>query len=315
MSSHKNTVCAAITAILALLGAGCESGAPEGASASRKGRDDSSVREMTMDDLDFGEDWMTAPPDPDAGVGTGVAATTQPAVAAPVRRTSYWGIVLRTFSGDNHRSAAANMVVNAATLDPRLARAHPHTTSNGSMVVYGVYESAESPRAQRDLKWIKDIKIRDRQVFSRAILSRITPGGTRRHYEPYELLSVRKRYANVNPLYTMQVGVWGVFDSEEAYARVQKRAVDHTQELRGKGYEAYVHHDEDKRLSMVTVGLFDKHAVDAQSGIYAPEVERLFRDFPTHLVNGQPLEEPVNARAPQLGTRTQKPRLVLVPKL
>jgi len=317
MSSHKNLLCAVITATLAISVSGCAGGAPDSGSRSRKAGDSQGVREgMTMDDLDFGEDWLTARPE---GRGLGSGPTSRPgrginAPAAPVTRSSYWGIVLRTFSGDNHVSAARNMVRNVATIDPRLGQAHPHTTSNGSMVVYGIYNSAESKTAQRDLKWVKNIKIGERQVFSRAILSRITPGGARRHYEAYELMSVRKRYANVHPLYTMQVGVWGDFDSGMTLQRIRARSIAHTQELRSKGYEAYVHHDDDKRLSMVTVGLFDNNAVDAQSGIYAPEVERLFRDFPHHLVNGQPLEEPVNARAPTLGTRTQAPRLVLVPK-
>ncbi|MCP3904146.1 MAG: hypothetical protein GY715_10985 [Planctomycetes bacterium] len=265
-----------------------------------------------MEDLDFGEDWMTANAEPrHAGAG----ATSRPAAAGPSIRTSYWGIVLRTFSGDDHAASAANMVHSVPRLDPRLGQAHPHTTSRGSMVVFGVYDTAESPAAQRDLEWIKGIKIRERQVFPTAILSRINPGPGRRRYEPHELLSVRRMYPNVNPLYSLQVGVWGDFDSGMLLSRIQERAEAQVLELRSKGYEAFVHHDRDKRLSMVTVGLFDKSAVDAQSGIYSPEVERLFREFPAHLVNGEKLEEPINARAPQLGTRTQSPRLVLVPSL
>jgi hypothetical protein len=66
---------------------------------------------------------------------------------------------------------------------------------------------------------------------------------------------------------------------------------------------------------MVTVGLFDKTALDPQSGLYSYEVEQLLRRFPEHLVNGEPLMEPLDFKHPQLGTRLQKPRLVLVPKL
>jgi hypothetical protein len=66
---------------------------------------------------------------------------------------------------------------------------------------------------------------------------------------------------------------------------------------------------------MVTVGLFDHTAYDAQSGIFAPEVELLIRKFPARLVNGEPLNEPVNPRFPEFGTRVQAPKLVLVPEL
>ena len=85
--------------------------------------------------------------------------------------------------------------------------------------------------------------------------------------------------------------------------------------LRGQGYEAYFHHDEDRRLSMVTVGLFDKTAIDPESGIWAPEVKLLVRRFPARLVNGEPLREPVSRFQEDLGTRVQEPKLVLVPEL
>ena len=75
-----------------------------------------------------------------------------------------------------------------------------------------------------------------------------------------------------------------------------------------------MHHDDDLRLSMVTVGLFDHTAVDAESGLFAPEVDALLRKFPAHLVNGEPLRELLDRRRPGLGTRVQAPRLVLVPR-
>ena len=318
MGADNNPRHVAMTAVLLLVAAGwcggCAGGGQEVGSNSRNRVDSGGVREsMTMDDLDLGENWI----DDDASalaMGGSSGPTTSPGGARPTSRTTYWGIVLRTFSGDDHRSAAANMVRSAATIDPRLGQAHPHTTSKGSMVVYGIYESAESAAAQRDLEWIKGIEIRNRQVFPRAILSRINPDPGRRRFAEHELMSVRRRYPHVDPLYTLQVGVWGDFNSGMTLEAIRGRAERHVSALRSKGYESYVHHDDDKRLSMVTVGLFDRSAVDAQSGIFDPEVERLFRDFPAHLVNGEPLEEPLNARAPQLGTRTQAPKLVLVPR-
>ena len=298
---------AVVIAIAAVLAGGC------GESAQRSGgmsRDSGDVREseaFTMDDLDLGGDWIEP-------AGGGVSGDRSGSVASRPRvRGSYWTVLLRTFSNDTHARSAANMKRSVAAIDRRLAEAHVHTTRRGSMVLYGVYGAAEDEAAQADLAWIKSIELRGRRVFPLAMLTRVgeDPGAQ----GPYALLGARRRFPDVDPLYTLQVAIWGDFGSGAIpLETVRARAEAYTRELRAKGFEAFVHHDDAKRLSMVTVGLFDSTSLDPQSGIESPELTDVRRRFPVHLVNGEELRELVDPRRPQLGTKVQEPRLVVVPR-
>jgi hypothetical protein len=256
-------------------------------------------------DLDWGEDWQP-PPAPEtrtAGADPGDAG-----------RTTVWSIVLVTYSDEGHREAAANVVEQLPTIAPELGAARVHTTSKGSMVVYGRYDGPQNDAAQRDLKWVKEITMGNRRVFPRAILSRINLGA-RRALHPHALRSVRLRHPNVDPLYTLEVALWGDFESGKlAPADIRRRAEAYANELRAQGFEAYFHHDDDKRLSMVTVGVFDRTVIDPRSGFYGPAVEALLQRFPAHLVNGELLYEPIDRYRPARGTRVQRPMLVHVPK-
>ncbi|MDY7110263.1 MAG: hypothetical protein SYC29_16665 [Planctomycetota bacterium] len=231
-------------------------------------------------------------------------------------RSFFWTILLGSYTDEGHENAAANMVRSCATIDARLGAARVHTTSKGSMVIYGAWDDPEAPAAQAALDWIKGIELRDRPVFPRAMLTRINLRHAQRQFEAGELMSVRLRYPRVDPLYTLQVAVWGDFGSGElSLEEIRRRAEAYTRELRGRGHNAFFHHDDDQRLSMVTVGLFDHTAIDPESGLYSAEVERLLAAFPEHLVNGEPLYEPTAPGRAESRRRVQKPRLVLVPKL
>ena len=129
-------------------------------------------------------------------------------------------------------------------------------------------------------------------------------------------MSVRQLHPNVNPLYTLQVAVWGDFESGKlTLEQIHQKAEAYTTELRVKSFEAYFHHDDDQRLSVVTIGVFDRRAIDPQTGFFSPEVEALIHRFPAHLVNGEPLMEIKNRRDPRRSRQPQTPRLVEVPKL
>jgi hypothetical protein len=203
------------------------------------------------------------------------------------------------------------------TIDAKLAGgAWVHTGAGGSLVAYGRYESAQSDDAQRDLAWIKGLTLNDLPAFPRAMLSRVNLRPAAAGYRPLELMSARIRHPRVDPLYTLEVAVWGDFESGKlSIEQIHRSAEEYARTLRTRGFEAYYHHDDDRRLSMVTVGLFDHTAIDQRTGLYGPAVEALLRDFPAHLVNGQELLEPVDGRRVQRGTRVQRPKLVHVPKL
>jgi hypothetical protein len=184
------------------------------------------------------------------------------------------------------------------------------------MVAYGRYEGPQSADAQRDLAWVKLLTLDDVPAFPRAMLTRVNLRPAAAGADPLALMSARLRHPRIDPLYTLEVAIWGDFESGKlSLAEIHREAERHARELRARGFEAYYHHDDDRRLSMVTVGLFDHTAIDQRTGLYGPAVEALMQEFPAHLVNGQELLEPIDGRRLQRGTRVQRPKLVHVPKL
>ncbi len=304
-------------AMCAFILAGCDDGRP-GLESARTTVMGQAIAPQDSDDprkrADWGDDWLG--PDRTRTDRAGTAIETRTPPARPGRPTTFWTLVLQTFSQPGHRQHAATMVQELRTAVPQLAGARVHTTSSGSMVIYGNYESAQDPAAQRDKEAIKKITIRDRQAFPRAMLTRIRLQPPPGAMHPYELMSVRQLHPNVNPLYTLQVAVWGDFESGKlTLAQIHQKAEAYATELRVQSFEAYFHHDDDQRLSVVTIGVFDRRAIDPQTGFFSPEVEALIRRFPEHLVNGEPLMEIKNRRDPRRSRQPQTPRLVEVPKL
>ncbi|MFK7961884.1 MAG: hypothetical protein AB8G96_15320 [Phycisphaerales bacterium] len=261
-------------------------------------------------DLDLGSDW-------EGGRSTSTGAGEAPSDLS--ERSTYWTILLQTFPADSgtHREAATRMVQNAASLDPRLQGAAVYTDRRGSLVTFGRYGSAEDPSAQRDLNGIKNIVVRGTPVFPRALLTRIRASGDQAAVRGIDLLSVRRERPRARSLYTLQVGVWGDFESGElTWDAIRRQAEADVRTLRNAGYESYVHHDEDLLLSMICVGIFDGSAVDSSTGrIVDQKLRRLMREFPSHMVNGDELLEFKVSRVPKMGTRIQSSRVVLVPDL
>lgn len=227
--------------------------------------------------------------------------------------TANWTIVLATFAAPGHRQAAAKTVQQLPMVDPKLAGARVHTTPKGSLAVYGAYEQPDSPEAQADLAWIKQITIEGNPAFPQAMLTRIKLKSAG-PVSPFDLRSARKRYPAVDPLYTLEVAIWSDFESGRlTLDQIHRDAERYASQLRAQGLEAYFFHDDDKRVSAVTIGLFDRTAIDSRTMIYSPELTALMKQFPARMVNGEPFNEPIDARRPSRGTRVQAPALVLVP--
>ncbi len=303
-TSHKSVSVTLVTAVFCLLMfATAPSCGPETDNLSTGGRDATagSARSPGHRD-DWGTDW-------DRSKDRGSAGSTAGA-------STVWTIVLATFPAETGAQAAANnMVMQLRALAPELDELWVHPTGGGAMVVSGRYDSAESQDAQAALHRVKAVQIQEQPAFTRAMLSRVNvrPAGAGTH--PYSLMSVRLRYPNINPLYTLEVGIWGDFESGKlTLEEIHENAEMQTRRLRAQGFEAYFYHDDDKRLSVVTVGVFDRKAVDPRSGMYGPALQSLMGKFPAHLVNGETLLEPIDGRNPARGTRIQKPMPVEIPK-
>lgn len=232
-----------------------------------------------------------------------------------VEPTTVWTVVLKTFTASNHQRAAATMAAQIAMVAPELSAVRVHTTKKGSKVVYGSFDKATDSDAQAALKLIKQTKIRDRIAFPMAMLGRLRTNISSTLH-PHNLLSARRAHPRTNLLYTLQVAMWGDFESGKlTLKQIRSRAQAYTSKLRAQGYEAYFYHDDDKRLSMVTIGVFDHRVIDHQSGILSFEVQELLRKFPIHLVNGEVLDEPVDRHNMAKGKKAQRPHLVEIPKL
>ena len=112
-----------------------------------------------------------------------------------------------------------------------------------------------------------------------------------------ELLSARRTYPNARVLYTVEVAVWGDFGGGLLADNERRRlAQEYAQSLRRAGHKAWFHHNERKKMSTVTVGIFDHSAIDSDSGIHSDAVERVMSQFSARLVNGELLMEPLIPR-------------------
>ena len=261
--------------------------------------------ESEMAGLDFGAEWERK---------LGQAGGRQPWIGEGVNSPRRWTIVLNTFTAHNHAQAATNMIQQVQQITPQVGDMRVETTQNGSMVVHGRYAGPGESAATMELKRIKEIKYHKRAIFGGAMLTRLA-GAKPRSLHPHDLRMVRRTHPGVNQIYTLNVAVWGDFDSGQWPAeRIHRAAEAQVRELRSRGFEAYFHHDDEKLLSDVTVGVFGAKAIDPQSGVMSMEVLELMKKFPYRLVNGQPLETPVNPRRPADGTVKQASMLVEVPK-
>ena len=312
---------AAPISLLALIGAilvtGCNDSATSTESDSMVAYDD------PMSVIGMGGDQSGSTPQPR---GIDDAPPTPPGMdgarqssrdAAPSRP---WAIVLQTFTMDDHRNVAQQNLSRLQSAVSRLADARVVTTDNGSMIVYGRYTEPDEPQAQQDLEEIKSLSTGQGQPFARAMLSRVERDrGDAEADHPHSLMAARRQYPNIDPLYTLQVAAWSDFDSGQyTDEQVRQAARDYADRLRSEGYEAYFHHNSQRGVSIVTIGLFDHNDLDVEAGLYSPRLEQLMERFPHHLVNGETVEEPVSRRPARRGqeipTQTQRTYLVEVPK-
>jgi len=275
-----------------------------GGCGERPGERQALLGDRSGSDLEWGEEDRGAQRSAARPAATGRAPSTR------------WTILLRTFRPEDPHDAPTNFIESCASIEPRLAAAQVLRRGPGRIVVYGSYESADHPHARRDLEWIQSIEFRGGRLLPRALLTRINLRHMRGEYLPNELHSVRLTYPTQHPLYTLQVEAWGDFGSGTmTLEQVQMRAEERVRELRRQGYQAYFHHDDDQKLSSISIGVFDAGAWDAQSGILIDlRLEKLMKEFPVHLLNGEPVEQLIDPRNPRRGGVPQRPTLVEVPR-
>jgi hypothetical protein len=227
-----------------------------------------------------------------------------------------FAIVIATFTGQQHAQLAATTLTQLASMYPWLGqniRMQPR--SRGTVLAYGDYKGYEDAEAQKDLAMLRGVMDQNGlQLFPQIMLVKFKGSTVQKNLHPHDLWTVRREYPTLVPIYTLEVAVWGDFESGQ-FPVAKRRAVAerYASELRGKGFEAFFYHNDDAALSSVTVGLFGFNALDAETGFYSPEVEAMMSKFPKRLVNGQEVLQYFNPAKPELGASPQRPILAEVP--
>lgn len=228
---------------------------------------------------------------------------------------SIWSVMLETFTQEGHADAAARVLRNMVYEIPALSDARVQTTTRGSMIVYGRYTGPEDPRAQSDLKKVKDLEFRGHKVFRKAILTRVEDPGEQSPITGNDLRALRQRYPKIHPLYTLQVAAFmSTPQTTLSVEQISRKAEAHAMMLRTQGHEAYFQVDSGRGIAVVTIGAFDHTAYDPRSTLYAPEIEMLLKKFPHMLVNGEPMHTPIDPKRPRSKPVPMAPRLVEVPR-
>ncbi len=228
---------------------------------------------------------------------------------------AWHALVLKTFQGDEDGQAARLWATQLAALVPPLTPGiGVHVDGKGAMVLFGRYENWEDPQSAKDMETLHGLRVNGKRIFGPIIRTVVYPPRDPADLHPHELLALRHSQPATRILYTLEIGVWGDFDSGELPDQVRRQqAESQVASLRQSGIPAYFHHDPVSRLSTVTVGVFDESAVDPASSLLSPEAERWQKQFPFRLTNGEELRLPIPGR-PDLGVVPQRSRLVLVPE-
>lgn len=226
-----------------------------------------------------------------------------------------WSILIASFTQEDHQEAARAARDRLVAQFPEISDSVVRRVPKGSVIVLGRYSGPSDPEAQDRLKKVKGIAADRGRPFAGVILTRISVTDENRKPSPYDIRHLRELNPDINPLYSLQVAAWSTFgDRNLKWSEVRTAAEKYCRELRSKGYLAFVHHDDDRQISSVTIGAFGKDAYDPRSTLFEPEVEDLMKKFPKHLVNGEEVLVPIDPRKPDGPTRPQGPRLVEVPK-
>ncbi len=217
-----------------------------------------------------------------------------------------------SFTEEGHRQLAIAACEQLRRRYPVLAEAFVRTKSNGSVVLVGRFESPKDPGAKPMLRDVQSIVDSTGRPFARALLTRWTSSRDAKP-GPLDLRQARQTDPSARRLYSMEVAVWSDFGSGEvSIDEIRKKAEAFTKQLRAQGQQAFYFHDDDKGMSIVTIGVFGEDAYNPQSMLYSDAVEAVRKKFPNLLVNGEELRR--LTRPGSTETTPERTLLVEVPK-
>ncbi len=204
-----------------------------------------------------------------------------------------WSIVLLSFTGEDHALLADAACINVRGRYPRLAKAFVRERSSGSVVVVGHFAGPSDPAVKPMLDELHAVVDGSNRPFARAMLTRLQTS-SESAMGAFDLRRARQANPTARALYSVEVAVWSDFGSKEiSLETIRKNAEDQAKKLRAQGFTAFFHHDDDRRMSIVTIGLFGPDAYNAQTMLYSSEVDAIKKKFPKLLVNGEELRRPI----------------------
>jgi len=200
-----------------------------------------------------------------------------------------WSVLLLSFTAEGHEQLARAACEQLRGRYRELGDAFVRTKEKGSVVLVGRFSSPKDPDAKPMLKSVQSIVDSTGRPFARALLTRWEPSRDTRP-GPHDLRQARRANPSVARLFSLEVAVWSDFGSGEiAIDDIRKKAEAYARQLRAQGAEAFYFHDDDRKMSIVTVGVFGEDAYNPQTMLFSDAVDAVKRKFPSLLVNGETL--------------------------
>ena len=204
-----------------------------------------------------------------------------------------WGIILLSFSGDDHAQLAQASCVQLRRKYPVLVDAFVREKSNGSVVMVGRFTGTDDPAAKPMVKQVQALTDGNDRPFARSFLTRVDTARTGQ-MGAFDLRRARLANPNTRTLYSIEVAVWSDFGSGEiTVEEIRRKAEAYTAQLRAQGLPAFFNHDDDRRMSIVTIGIFGEDAYDSKTMLYSDDVMAIKKRFPKLMVNGEDLLKPI----------------------
>ena len=158
-----------------------------------------------------------------------------------------YAITVATFTGPHHAAAArdaASLFVLSQPAIGRMLVVRPRR--GGSVLTYGSYTGYDDPRAKEDMNALRNVRLANAQpAFGQMIITKFRSPRSMQSLHPYDLWTVRRDYPTVVPIYTLDVAIWGDFESGQLPKEQRRKlAEQYASSLRSKGFESFFYHDD-----------------------------------------------------------------------
>ncbi len=197
---------------------------------------------------------------------------------------SSWSVVLESFDAQQNAASASAGLDKVRTL-AGLPEARLQRRGKVLEIAVGAFDSVDDPKAQAELKRIRELTIGGGTPFAQAVL--MGPVAILGGKPEWDLRNAKRQFGKAAK-YTLQMGVytWEPGASDSVVAEARKSAEAAVEKLRGEQEQAFYYHGANS--SSVTVGLFSAQDYDPKNPMnQSPTLVELRRKHPYNLQNGK----------------------------